>query len=327
MIQFLFLYVMKIRVYVITFLFLNFIENSIKSKSEQSGGSDGKLSPVDKASNAIREEIQKYVVSLRTNLEEILQSYKTLLEQLEDLMGEEALAHQEGDVGLMDQIIRDQDVVLEKMDREVFQPLVQSLNDMQAEGNEQIVLASIETFKTTLATHMNSTFPELVSKFGIDLANQIQEQHIQAITTDLEKTVNKEHDAFKQIFIKYYDLLDEAIEYPGDQNPAPLEPFTEKYEAFKEALAKNDETMINMLKKMMESFKTTPQTQGGSGSSRKPKAVARNPMQYYIKKYVQSGGDPKNGRAVRTYVKDLLKNNDKLGERVVAYGKAHGIAQ
>ena len=54
---------------------------------------------------------------------------------------------------------------------------------------------------------------------------------------------------------------------------------------------------------------------GGSKPTRKP----RNPMKYYMNKFVQGGGDPNSKKEVRTFVTDLLKNKPDLNQRVIDY--------
>lgn len=286
-----------------------------------------KSTVIDDAISKIQTILGDDMTDLRENLNAINNKYNDLLKKFEELIEQAGVFQQEGDLEFMNQIIAEQDEFVVQMNTTVLDPLINKLRELSDDDAtyKTFVTDSINKFKTELTIYNDNVFTELVNLFEYDLANEIQKKHVKNMAKDLQTAVNNKHMQFKEVYIEYYKLLENYIDYPGDGNEETLDEFRQKYDAFAKALTENDTKMFNVVESMMNDLGKHTKKGGSLSSSRKPKVVSRNPMQYYMKKYVQSGGDPKNGRAVRTYVNDLLTKNIKLGERVMAYGKARGL--
>jgi hypothetical protein len=58
---------------------------------------------------------------------------------------------------------------------------------------------------------------------------------------------------------------------------------------------------------------------GNNGTNQMRMKKKRNPLKFYIKKYIMSGGDPKDRRALRKHVVELLNTKRGLADRVMKY--------
>jgi hypothetical protein len=58
---------------------------------------------------------------------------------------------------------------------------------------------------------------------------------------------------------------------------------------------------------------------GNNGTNQMRMKKKRNPLKFYIKQYIMSGGDPKDRRALRKHVVELLNTKRGLADRVMKY--------